>query len=143
MNRVGRRKFAFFGAIVVLMIVLVLMFAPGLSAGGPAIVESPAGPCLMFDKDKNIVSTNDSKLIITLNVDIEGEPDSQNTIAHLKCETQVDPPEKSIQFDRFNTGAGCSWEYNGLPYNTPEWQQVISSSGKSTLTCHFNGPFAP
>lgn len=130
MSKIKRRKTAVLAIIAAVILILVAFLVPAAGANNAAVVIDPAGPCLLFDGDGNLVPTTNTMIVIT---------QSRNGNAHLKC--QGDVPN--------NTGRAVHFDANDNPISddltcnisgvgaTLKWHNVVSADGKSTVTCHY------
>jgi len=91
----------------------------------PAVVISDFG-CGLLDGNGAAVFTNDSHGVIT---------NSNNDNTMVRCQADVTPSAdgRAVRWNFENTGGMCLTQ-SGL---TDQWTNVVSASGRATLTCHY------
>jgi hypothetical protein len=107
-----------------LMALLGLASAAQADPGNGAVVIKD-GVCGLFDGNGAVVLSDSSHSVVT---------PSDNGM--IKCQADVTPAAAggTVKYNFANTGVLC-----GGPLGvTEDWQEVVSASGKATLTCKFH-----
>ncbi|KKS21275.1 MAG: hypothetical protein UU77_C0005G0003 [candidate division WWE3 bacterium GW2011_GWC1_41_7] len=95
------------------------------TANEGAVVIKDDG-CLLFDGDGDLVQADS-------NVRVETKSNKDNALTSCKA-SDVDPSTQgAVIFNYENTGLPC-FTTAGL---TNDWQNVVTPSGQSSLSCHY------
>ncbi len=112
--------------LIVALSVGTLLMGTSVMAGeetGPAIVEGDVG-CILLNGLGDLESAESSHRVVSM--------DANGNII-LKCSSKnVEPtPKKAAKYDYETTGFSCNTGYG----STTDWKNIVTPSGKSTLTC--------
>jgi hypothetical protein len=97
---------------------------PAMADNGAVVIQGAGGTLLAADK--SFFTTSDGCTYVANH--------SGNTLSscHAQQPTSVPNPSKAVIFNYGNTGVICLAD--GVP--TKDWQEVVSSTGYASITCH-------
>jgi hypothetical protein len=146
MTKLRSRKLRVVAILTAVMLGVVMLLVPIISADNGALLIDPAGTCTYLGPNGSVMSTTDTRIVITY---------SSNGNVNYKCEDIVVNPGPALTYDFSSSGFNCQiprFNEDGSPLldddeenpqqlfiSTIDWRETISSSGNVTLTCRFNG----
>jgi hypothetical protein len=119
------------GVTLVLSVLAVAVAGMGVSAKAASAVVIRGNTCFVFDGNKNVVETTGSVSVVT----------TGNT-SQITCIAKVPPSStgKVVIYNFSNTGESCETSQSDITGSLPtlQWLEVVTPSGRATLTCHLN-----
>jgi len=122
--------------IICTAIMVMLGFLPVMAnaqSKGAVVIKDES--IVFFNIDNNLMEVTLTEMKGSTKVVTPSPNCNKNVSAHGKY--PVTPPGRSIVFDFDSTEVPCIVLFDGIPYATNKWHQVISRSGRVSLTCHF------
>lgn len=89
--------------------------------------------CFMLDGNNppNVFKTEGLQAVIT-------ESDNDNINIRCKANNVENPGKKIVKWNFANTGYKCFLSISGLDVVTEDWEQIITPSGETEASCHWN-----